>query len=104
MDLEAFMTAAPLRLSPWKRDIDLTRAPRGRHDLVNGKTLTNGFDTTDRCEQRGQLFLGDSEYLDVDVLRWASTQPVSHPSADDQRAAASRRGSLCDAVCCVEWV
>src|SRR5262245_41025978 len=102
VDLEALMTAASLRVSARKRDVDLTSDPAGRHDLVDGKTLTDRFNTSDGCEQRGQLLLVDFKYLDVDVLRRAPTQPISHPSADDQRAAAGRGGGLCDAARRVE--
>jgi hypothetical protein len=102
MDLEALMTAASLRLSPRKRDVNLTSAPAGRHNLIDRKTVTNGFDTTDRGEQRGQLLLGNSKNFDVNVLRGASTQAVSHPSPDHQRAAASRGDGLCNAPCGVE--
>src|SRR6185503_3933630 len=102
VDLEPLMTAASLRLPPRKRDVNLAGVPAGRHHLVDRKALPDGLDTTDRRQQRGQLLLGDSEYLDVDVLRWASAQPVSHPSADHQRAAASRGGGRCNAVRRVE--
>ena len=98
MDLEALVTAASLRLSPRERDINLTSAQTRRHDLVDRKTLTDRFDPTDRREQCGQLLLRNSEYLDVDVLRRVSPQPVANPSSDHERTAASRGRSVRNAA------
>src|SRR5262245_39656154 len=98
VDLEAFVTAASFRLSSRERDVDLTGASTRRHHLVVRKTLTDRFDATDGCEQCGQLLLRNSKYLDVDVLRRASPQPVANPSSDHERAATSRGGSFRNAA------
>jgi hypothetical protein len=52
------------------------------------KPLADGIDAAEALEQREELVSRDAEHLDVEVLGRPSKQPVAHPTADDQRAAA----------------
>src|SRR5262249_45490057 len=47
-------------------------------------------------EEGRQLILRDSEHLDVNVLRWATTQAVANPASDHECSAASGFNHLCD--------
>ena len=84
-DDEAAVAAAGLGIAPRQRDVDVA-------DLVDLKALADGFDAAEGLEQRAQPLAGDAEDLEVDValLRLRQPeQPVAHPAADNQRAAAS---------------
>ena len=81
------MAPADLRLAAGQRDIDLA-------DLVHREALADRLDPAEALQQCPQRRRPDAEDLDVDVLRRQAEQPISHPSADDERAAASLADSL----------
>jgi len=81
MHIEALVAAPLLGLTPRQRDVD-------PGNLVDGKALPNGADVAEGREQLGKPILRDAEDLEVDVLRRVAAQPIAHPAADDERAAA----------------
>ena len=83
-DVEAAVAAAGLRFAPRQRDVDVA-------DLVDLKAFADGFDAAEGFEQRAQAIGRHAEDLEVDVFRAhaaAEHQPIAHPAADDERAAA----------------
>ena len=80
-DGEGAMAAADFRLAARQRDVDL-------FDLVDSEALADGVDRPDRREQLPQPLRFDAVDLDVDVLARPRQQAITHPAADDQRAAA----------------
>ncbi len=80
-DLEAAVPAADLRLAARQRHID------ARH-LVDGERLADGIDAAGGFEQAAQAARLDAVHLEVDVGGGEPEEPVAHPSAGDQRAAA----------------
>ena len=80
-DLEAAVPAADLRLAAGQRDID------ARH-LVDRERLADGIDAPGGLEQAAQSARLDAVHLEVDVGGVDPEEPVAHPSAGDQRAAA----------------
>ena len=86
------MAASGLRIAPRQRDVDVA-------DLVDLKALADRFDAAERLEQRAQAIAGEAEDLEVDVARLGQAeQPVAHPAADNQRAAAGVTDGGGDAV------
>ena len=83
-DVEAAVAAARLRIAAGQRHVDVA-------DLVDLKALADRFDAAERLEQGAKPIGREAEDLDVDVLRVAAEQPIAHPAADDQRAAAGLR-------------
>ena len=80
-DLEAAVAAADLRLAAGQRHVHAG-------DLVDGERLADGIDAADGPEQAAQPVRLDPVDLDVDVRRRDPEQPVAHPAAGDERAAA----------------
>ena len=79
---EAAMPAAGLRLAPRQRHVEAGH-------LVDGEALADGVDAAEAPAGSSFSAIGvDAEDLDVDVLRGVTHQPIAHPAADDQRAAA----------------
>jgi hypothetical protein len=93
-DDEAAMSASRFRVAPRQRHVDAG-------DLVDLKAFTHRFHSPERFEDRSQSFRGDAEDFDVDVRRFVAEQPIAHPAADDQRAAAGvadRDGDVARAI------
>ncbi len=80
---EAAMPASGLRLAPRQRDVQTCH-------LVDGEALADGVDAAERFQDLLQTCGVDAKDLEVDVLRRMAHQPVAHPAADDERAAAGR--------------
>ena len=89
-DVEAAVAAAGLRFAARQRHVDVA-------DLVDLKALADGFDAAEAFEQRAHAVGRQAEHLEVDVRRASPAhQPVAHPAADDQRAAAGLADRLGD--------
>src|SRR4030095_11699376 len=93
--LEALMATSLLRLTPGNGDID--RAAVLANDFVDREALADRLHAPERCEQPGKLLDWNAEDLQVDVLgvrdsglgiRDALHETVTHPTADDECAAA----------------
>ena len=80
--VEALVAAAGLRFAARQRHVDVARPCRPVKLSPTVFTRPNGV------EQAVQRGAGQAEDLDVDVLGVAAEQPVAHPAADDERAAA----------------
>ncbi len=79
--LEAAVAAADLRLAAGQRHVDAG-------DLVDGERLADGIDAADGFEQAAQPVRLDAVHLEVDVRGGDPEEPVAHPAAGDERAAA----------------
>ena len=75
------MAASGLRIAAWERDVNSA-------ELVDLKALADRFDPAESFEECLQGIRLDPVDLEVDVRRLAAHEPITHPAADDERAAA----------------
>src|SRR6185503_15390442 len=105
-DDEAAMAATGLRITPRQRDVETA-------DLVDLKAFANRFDAPEPLEHAAQTIGRQAEDLEVDVVRFdscsiaqgngiAAKQPIAHPAADDERAAARVADRAGDRHCLLE--
>ena len=94
-DVEAAVPAPRLRLASRQRDIDVAR-------LVDLEAFADGLDAAQGLEDAVQAIGRHAEDLDVDVFAVASHQPIAHPAAHDERAAARLADRLGDLLRAIE--
>ncbi len=80
-DLEAAMPAADLRLATGEGHV------HARH-LVDRERLAHRVDAADGLEQAAQAVGRHAVHLEIDVGGGQAEEPIPHPSAGDERAAA----------------
>ena len=83
------MSRPDLGIAPWDRDVDAA-------DLVDLETLANRIDVAKPLQRRTQVGRLQAEHLDVDVFGRDAQQPVTYPSADEQRSSAALTHGLSD--------
>ncbi len=86
------MATAGLRLTPRQRNID-------RAHFVYGEALSDCLDAAEAGEQACQSVLGDTEDLEIEVLRRVTQQAIANEPADDERAAAVAANGIGDVAC-----
>ena len=80
---KALVAAPGLRLAAGQRHIHAGH-------LVDRETLADRVHASEGFDQRAQPVRGDAEHFEINVFRVSllqAEQPVTHPAADDQRAA-----------------
>ncbi len=79
-DAEAFVSAADFRLAPRQGHVHVA-------ELVDGEALADGVDAAEGLEERPQSVCRQAKDLDIEILRIATEQLVSDPTADDEGTA-----------------
>src|SRR5690606_24525610 len=82
LDAERPVPATGLRLAARQRHVEPGH-------LEDGEALADGVDPAETLDDGSQRVDVETEDLDVDVFRLAAHELVAHPTATDERAAAS---------------
>ena len=95
IDDEAAMSASRLRVAPRQRHVDAG-------DLVDLKAFTHRFHSPERFEASIAVVSEGTPKTSTSMSgRFVAEQPIAHPAADDQRAAAGvadRDGDVARAI------